>query len=73
MEKMKYEKLKCIRSMVAGAIQYYEIEGDEIIRALAADTKPGLIEGMETIGAALYWIQDEIEDVLHEAEKGEKG
>ena len=56
MELIAHERLKRMSAMISGAIAFYEIEGDEIIQGLRQQQKDGLVTGMETMGAALYWL-----------------
>ena len=46
MELIAHERLKRMNVMIAGAIAFYEIEGDEIIQGLRQQQKDGLVTGM---------------------------
>jgi hypothetical protein len=58
--------------MISGAIAFYETDGDNILKILRDSAKPGLITGMETIGASLYWLRRQMEAFVREADKNEK-
>lgn len=72
MELIPHERLKRMSAMVSGAITFYEIDGDEILKVLRDNSKPGLITGMETIGASLYWLRRQMEAFVREADENEK-
>ena len=72
MELIPHERLKRMSAMVSGAITFYEIDGDEILKVLRDNSKPGLITGMETIGASLYWLRRQMEAFIREADENEK-
>ena len=72
MELIPQERLKRMSAMISGAITFYEIEGDEILKVLRDSSKPGLITGMETIGASLYWLRRQMEAFVREADENEK-
>jgi len=72
MELIPHEKLKRMNAMIHGAITFYEIDGDEILKVLRDNSKPGLITGMETIGASLYWLRRQMEAFVREADENEK-
>lgn len=58
--------------MISGAISFYETDGDMIIQGLKRQQKDGLITGMETMGAALYWIRRQLDAFIREADQNEK-
>ena len=72
MELIPHERLKRMSAMISGAITFYEIDGDEILKVLRDSSKPGLITGMETIGASLYWLRRQMEAFIREANENEK-
>ena len=72
MENVRYEALKRMRALAAGAIQFFEIEGDETLRLLRKNPRPGLVSGLETIGAALYALREQIEEELKRVEAAPK-
>ena len=72
MELIAHERLKRMNAMIAGAIAFYEIEGDEIIQGLRQQQKDGLVTGMETMGAALYWLRRQMTSFISEADANEK-
>ena len=72
MELIPHERLKRMSAMISGAITFYEIEGDEILKVLRDSSKPGLITGMETIGASLYWLRRQMEAFVRDADENEK-
>ena len=72
MELIPHEKLKRMSAMISGAIAFYEIEGDQILKVLRDNSKNDLITGMETIGASLYWLRRQMEAFVREADENEK-
>ena len=72
MELIAHERLKRMSAIISGAIAFYEIEGDEIIQGLRQQQKDGLVTGMETMGAALYWLRRQMEAFVREADANEK-
>ena len=72
MELIPHEKLKRMSAMISGAISFYETDGDIIIQGLKRQQKDGLITGMETMGAALYWIRRQLDAFIREADQNEK-
>ena len=72
MELIPHEKLKRMNAMIYGAIAFYEIEGDQILKVLRDSSKDDLITGMETIGASLYWLRRQMEAFVREADENEK-
>ena len=72
MELIPHEQLKRMSAMISGAIAFYEIDGDDILKILRDSSKPGLITGMETMGAALYWIRRQLDAFIREADQNEK-
>ena len=72
MELIPHEKLKRMSAMISGAIAFYEIDGDDILKILRDSSKPGLITGMETIGAFLYWLRRQMEAFVRAADENEK-
>ena len=72
MELIPHERLKRLSAMISGAITFYEIDGDEILKVLRDSSKPSLITGMETIGASLYWLRRQMEAFVREADENEK-
>ena len=72
MELFPHERLKRMSAMISGAITFYEIDGNEILKVLRDSSKPGLITGMETIGASLYWLRRQMEAFVREADENEK-
>ena len=71
MELIPHEKLKRMSSMISGAISFYETDGDLIIQGLKRQQKDGLITGMETMGAALYWLRRQLDAFIREADQNE--
>ena len=71
-ELIPHEKLKRIRLILYGVSTFYDLDGDQIIAILRRQQKDELISSMETIGAALYWLRNQIEAQLREAEANEK-
>ena len=57
MELIVHERFKRMSAMIAGAIAFYEIEGDEINEGRRQQQKDGLVTGMEAMDTALYWLQ----------------
>ena len=72
MELIPHEKLTRMSAMISGAISFYETDGDMIIQGLKRQQKDGLITGMETMGAALYWIRRQLDAFIREADQNEK-
>ena len=72
MELIPHEKLKRMSVMISGAIAFYETDGDMIIQGLKHQQKDGLITGMETMGAALYWLRRQLDAFIREADQNEK-
>ena len=72
MELIPHEKLKRISAMISGVIAFYETDGDMIIHGLKQQQKTGLITGMETMGAALYWLRRQLDAFIREADQNEK-
>ena len=72
MELIPHERLKRMSAMISGAIAFYEIDGDDILNILHDSSKSGLITGMETIGASLYWLRRQMEAFVREADENEK-
>ena len=72
MELIAHEQLKRMSAMISGAISFYETDGDEIIHVLRQQKKDGLVTGMETMGAALYWLRRQMEAFVREADANEK-
>ena len=72
MELIPHEKLKRMSAMISGAIAFYETDGDMIIQGLIQQQKTGLIIGMETMGAALYWLRRQLDSFIREADQNEK-
>ena len=72
MELIPHERLKRMSAMISGAIAFYEIEGDQILKVLRDNSKDSLITGMETIGASLYWLRRQMEAFIREADENEK-
>lgn len=72
MELIPHEKLKRMNAMIHGAIVFYEIEGDQILKVLRDSSKDDLVTSMETIGASLYWLRRQMEAFVREADENEK-
>ena len=72
MELIPHEKLKRMSAMISGAISFYETDGDMIIQHLKRQQKDGLITGMETMGAALYWLRRQLDSFIRETDQNEK-
>ena len=72
MELIAHERLKRMSAMISGAISFYETDGDEIIHVLRQQKKDGLVTGMETMCAALYWLRRQMEAFVREADANEK-
>ena len=72
MELIAHEQLKRMSAMISGAIAFFEIEGDEILRMLRQQQKDDLVSGLETIGAALYWLRRQMAVMVKEADANEK-
>ena len=72
MELIPHEKLKRMSAMISGTIAFYETDGDMIIQGLKQQQKTGLITGMETMGAALYWLRRQLDAFIREADQNEK-
>ena len=53
------QKMKKLRLIVNGAIVIYENEGQEIASSLE---KPELLDAQDTLGTALYWMRNEIDE-----------
>ena len=69
MELIPHEKLKRMSAMISGAIAFYETDGDLIIQGLKRQQQNGLITGMETMGAALYWLRRQLDAFIKEADE----
>ena len=72
MELIPHERLKRMSAMISGAISFYETDGDMIIQGLKREQKDGLITGMETMGAALYWLRRQLDSFIREADANKK-
>ena len=72
MELIPHERLKRMSAMISGAISFYETDGDMIIQGLKRRQQDGLITGMETMGAALYWLRRQLDSFIREADANEK-
>ena len=72
MELIPHERLKRMSAMISGIISFYETDGDVIIQALKRQQQDGLITGMETMGAALYWLRRQLDSFIREADANEK-
>ena len=72
MELIPHEKQKRMSAMLSGAISCYETDGDLIIQGLKRQQRNGLITGMETMGAALYWLRRQLDAFIREADQNEK-
>ena len=72
MELIPHERLKRMSAMISGAISFYETDGDMIIQGLKRQQQDGLITGMETMGAALYWLRRQLDSFIRDADANEK-
>ena len=72
MELIPHEKLKRMSAMISGAISFYETDGDMIIQGLKRQQQNGLVAGMETMGAALYWLRRQLDSFIRKADANEK-
>ena len=72
MELIPHERLKRMSAMISGAISFYETDGDMIIQGLKRQQQDGLITGMETMGAALYWLRRQLDSFIREADANKK-
>ena len=72
MELIPHERLKRMSAMISGAILFYETDGDMIIQGLKRQKQECLITGMETMGAALYWLRRQLDSFIREADANKK-
>jgi hypothetical protein len=54
-------KVKMMRLLLNGAITIYECEGPEIAGLLHKQDDRRLFAAFDAIGAALYWMKNEVE------------
>ena len=54
------ERTQKMRLIVNGAVSLYEGQGLEMVEALRAQGREDLVEVLDALTTALYWLQDEL-------------
>ncbi len=56
--------LTLMRLILAGAAAIWEHEGPKVTAILKHEENHRLLDAMDVIGTALYWVANEVEDTL---------